>query len=65
MAIKNDSTSKTCYDNDEKAVHLLSECEAYSAYRFEHLDRNLFEPCELHGIPVCCLLNLVSATGVF
>ena len=55
----------TSYDNEETAVRFLCHCEAYSTYRFEHLDRRLCKPWELHDIPVRCLLNFVSATGLF
>ena len=63
--VKNDPTCRDCHDDEEAAVHILYECEAYSAYRFEHLGRHLLEPWELHDIPVYCLLNFASATGLF
>ena len=65
MGVKNDPTCRGCHDDEETAVHILCECEADSAYRFEHIGRHLLEPWEMHDIPVCCLLNFVSATGLF
>ena len=65
MGVKNDPTCRGCYDNEETVVHILCECEAYSAYRFEHLGQHLLEPRELHDIPVCCLLNFTSAPALF
>ena len=65
MGVKNDPICRGCYGSEETAVHVLCECEAYSAYRFEHLGRHLLEPWELHDIPVRCLLNFASATGLF
>ena len=53
------------YDSEEIVVHVLSECEINSAYRFEHLSQHLLEPWELHNIPVCCLLNFASAMDLF
>ena len=65
MSVKNDPTYRGCYDNKEMAVNILCECEAYSAYRSEHLGQHLLESWELHGIHVHCLLNFASATGLF
>ena len=64
MSVKN-PTCKGYYDNKKMAVHILCECEVYSAYRFEHLDRHLLESWELHDNPVRCLLNFASATYLF
>ena len=65
MGVKNGPTYRGCYDDEETAVHILCECEAYSVYRFERLGWHLLEPWELHDIPVRCLLNFASATGLF
>ena len=65
MSIKNDPTCRGCHDDEEMAVYILCECEAFSAYRFEHLGWHLLEPWELHDICVHCLLNFASATGLF
>ena len=57
MAVKNDPTCKDCCDNERMAVHILCKCEAYSAYRFEHLGQHLFKPWELYDVPAHCLLK--------
>ena len=44
MGVKNDPPCRGCHDDKEMAVHILCECEAYSAYRCEHLGQNLLEP---------------------
>ena len=64
MDVKNDPTCRGCRD-DETTVHFLCECEAYSAYRFEHLGWHLLETWELHDIPFHCLLNFAFTTGLF
>ena len=64
MGVKIDPSCRGCHD-EERAVHILCECKAYSAYKFEHLGRHLLEPWELHDIPVRCLLNFPSAAGLF
>ena len=61
----NQGCPSASHDDEEMAVHILCECEAYSTYRFEHLCRHLLEPWKLHDIPVRCLLNFASATGLF
>ena len=53
-----------CRDNEEMAVHILYEYEAYSAYGFENLGQHLLEPWKLPGISVCCLLSFTSATAL-
>ena len=65
MGVKNDPTCRGCHDDEETAVHILCECDAYSAHRFKHLGRDLLEPWKLHDISVRCLLNFASATGLF
>ena len=65
MGVKNDPICKGYYGSEETAVHVLSECEAYSANKFEHLSWHLLEPWELYNTPVCCLLKFASATGLF
>ena len=57
MSVKN-PTCKGYYDNKKMAVHILCECEAYSANRFEHLGSHVLEYWKLHDIPVWCLLKL-------
>ena len=54
-----------CHDDEEMAVHILYECQAYSAYRLEHLGWHLLEPWKLHDIPVHRLLNSASAASLF
>ena len=46
MGVKNDPTSRGCHNEEEMAVYILCECEAYSVYRIEHLGRHLLEPWE-------------------
>ncbi len=50
---------------EEAACHILCDCEFYSALRFEHLGWHIIESWELQDIPVRCLLNFASATGLF
>ena len=64
MGIKNDPSYRGCYDNKETAMDILCECEAWSAYKFEHLGRHLLQPFELDNIPVRCLLNFFLAIGL-
>lgn len=65
MGVINDSSCRGCLYSDESSSHVLCECEAFSAYRFEHLGRHIIEPWELQDIPVRCLLSFASATGLF
>ena len=65
MGVKNDATCKGCHDDEEMAVHILCECEGYSAYGFDYLGRHLLELWELHDIPDHCLLNFALANGFF
>ena len=65
MDVNNGPTCRDCYDSEETAVHILHKCEAYFVYRFENLGRHVLEPWELHDIPVHCLLNFASGTGLF
>ena len=44
MGVKNDPICRGCYGSEETVVHALCECGAYSAYRYDYLDRHLFEP---------------------
>ena len=52
MGVKNDPTCKGVYISKEIAVHVLYECEAYSACRFQHLDGHLTESHEFRDILV-------------
>ena len=65
MGVIKDPVCRGCGYNDETATHILCECEAFSAHRFEHLGRHVIEPWELQDIPVKCLLIFASATGLF
>ena len=51
--IKNDPTCRGCHDDEVTVLHILCECEAYSAYRFENLGQHLIESWKLHDIFVC------------
>ncbi len=65
MGVVGDPLCRRCRSVEETSAHVLCECEELSAYRFEHLGRHLIEPWELRDIPVRCLLNFVSAVGLF
>ncbi len=64
IGISADPICQGCKYKEETAVHIFCECEFYSALRFEHLGCHIIEPWELQDIPVRCLLNFVSATGL-
>jgi ribonuclease HI len=65
IGIFDDPMCRGCKFQEETASHILCDCEFYSALRFEHLGRHIIEPWELQDIPVRCLLNFASATGLF
>ena len=65
MGVKYDPTCRGHHDDEETVVLIFCKCEAYSAYKFEHLGRHHLEPWELYDNPVRCLLNFASATGLF
>ena len=46
MCVENYSSCSGCY-NEKTAMHMLCECETYSAYRFEYLGRHLLDHCSL------------------
>ena len=65
MRVKNDPTCSGYYDSEEIAMHVLCECDIYSAYTFERLSQYLLKPWELHNNPVHCLLKFSLATSIF
>ena len=64
MGVINDPICRGCLYEEETSKHILCDCEVFSAHRYEHLGRHLIEPWELQDIPVRCLLNFISATGL-
>lgn len=65
MNVLNDPLCRGCRNSEETVIHILCECENFSAHRFEHLGCHLLEPWELQDVPVRSLLNFASATGLF
>lgn len=65
MGVSDNPFCRGCHLEEETARHILCDCEVFSAHRFEHLGRHLIEPWELKDIPIRCLLNFASATGLF
>lgn len=44
ISVKNDPTCRGCFYVEETDMHVLSECEGFSAHRFECLGRHVIEP---------------------
>lgn len=64
MGIGNSATFRGCAAEDETAFHVLCDCEAYAAHRFEHFGSHFVEPGEISNVSVGCILRFINATGL-
>lgn len=54
-----------CKYEEETALHILGDyCDMHTAFRFEHFGCSLIVHWELQDIPVMCLPNFISVSGL-
>jgi ribonuclease HI len=64
MGVVDDATCRGCGVEDETAFHILCDCEAYAAHRFEHMGGHFLEPRQVRDVSVGNLLKFAAATGL-
>jgi len=65
IGIVDNPICRGCHGAEESSLHILCECEYYSAKRFEYLGYHFVEPGELTSLPIKILLKFVSVIGLF